>query len=153
MSRSLSFSPIENSDERAWCARLLSSTDPWITLRRGFDACHELLGNAGKERYVIRDGGERVGVLVIDMRGTFSGYIQIICLAPEARGRGIGARAIAWAEERIFRDSRNVFMCVSSFNAAAQRLYERLGFKVVGVLDGLVVDEHDEILLRKRRPF
>ena len=35
---------------------------------------------------------------------------------------------IRWAENRIFRDSPNAFICVSSFNAGARRLYEELGF-------------------------
>jgi len=42
-------------------------------------------------------------------------------------------------------------MCVSSFNANAQRLYARLGYEVVGTLRSYIVVEHDEILLRKTR--
>ena len=49
----------------------------------------------------------------------------------------------------IFRDSPNVFICVSSFNAGARRLYERLGFELVGTLRELHVPGHDELLLRK----
>jgi len=56
---------------------------------------------------------------------------------------------IRWAERRIARDSPNVFICVSSFNLNACRLYERLGFEPVGVLRNLIVSGHDEILLRK----
>ena len=58
---------------------------------------------------------------------------------------------IRWAETRIARDSPNVFICVSSFNPNARRLYERLGFEPVGVLRNLIVSGHDEILLRKTR--
>lgn len=129
----------------------MATHDPWTTLRRDFAACHAVLGNPAKERYVIRDGSQRVGVLVLDMNGPFAGYLQTIGLAPEARGRGIGSRVIQWAEERIFRESPNVFMCVSSFNPDAERLYRRLGYEVVGSLRGFVVDEHDELLLRKTR--
>lgn len=42
-----------------------------------------------------------------------------------------------------------MFMCVSSFNIAARRLYDRLGYQVVGTLHGYIVPEYDEILLRK----
>jgi len=56
---------------------------------------------------------------------------------------------IRWAEDRIFRDSPNVFICVSSFNPGARRLYERLGFEEVGVLRAFAVADHDEVLLRK----
>jgi len=58
---------------------------------------------------------------------------------------------VEWAEARIFRDSPNVFMCVSSFNANAFRLYQRLGYEVVGELRDYLVRGHSEILLRKTR--
>ena len=57
------------------------------------------------------------------MTGAFVGYIQTVCVAPEWRGRGLGAILISFAEERIFRETPIVFMCVSSFNTDAQRLY------------------------------
>ena len=43
----------------------------------------------------------------------------------------------------------NVFICASSFNPAAQRLYERLGYTVVGELTDYIARGHSEILLRK----
>jgi ribosomal protein S18 acetylase RimI-like enzyme len=65
------------------------------------------------------------------------------------RGRGLGTALIAFAERRILRDQPNVFICVSSFNARARRLYERLGYEVVGELKDFVVRGHSEFLLRK----
>jgi [ribosomal protein S18]-alanine N-acetyltransferase len=38
---------------------------------------------------------------------------------------------------------------VSSFNQGARRLYERLGYNVVGELTDYIVEGHSEILLRK----
>lgn len=49
----------------------------------------------------------------------------------------------------ILRESPNVFMCVSSFNQDARRLYQRLGYQVVGELTDYIVRGHSEILLRK----
>jgi [ribosomal protein S18]-alanine N-acetyltransferase len=40
-------------------------------------------------------------------------------------------------------------MCVSSFNHDAQRLYQRLGYQIVGELSDYIVRGHSEILLRK----
>jgi ribosomal protein S18 acetylase RimI-like enzyme len=40
-------------------------------------------------------------------------------------------------------------MCVSSFNEGASRLYQRLGYHVVGELRDYLVRGHSEILLRK----
>jgi ribosomal protein S18 acetylase RimI-like enzyme len=56
---------------------------------------------------------------------------------------------VAFAEQRILKASPNVFMCVSSFNHDARRLYERLGYRVVGELTDYLVHGHSEILLRK----
>lgn len=58
---------------------------------------------------------------------------------------------IAWAEERIFRQSPNVFLCVSSFNERAQRFYGRLGYERVGELPDFLTVGHAEIILRKTR--
>ena len=99
----------------------------------------------------MRDTKGITGFVVVDMRGLVAGYIQILCVRPDCRGRGIGSMLIRWAEDRIFRDSPNVFICVSSFNTGARRLYERLGFAPVGVLREFIVAGHDEVLLRKTR--
>ena len=48
-------------------------------------------------------------------------------------------------------DSPDAFNCVSSFNAGARRLYERLGFEPAGELRELIVPGCDELLLRKTR--
>jgi ribosomal-protein-alanine N-acetyltransferase len=147
----LNITPLTSRDDLEWCARVMAENEPWLTLKRDYESCLGVLSNAAKERYVVRANGDRAGLLILDMTGPFQGYIQTIGIAPAARNRGIGTRTLAWAEERIFRDSPNAFICVSSFNPAAQRLYERLGFEKIGVLKGFIVDEHDEWLLRKTR--
>jgi ribosomal-protein-alanine N-acetyltransferase len=147
----VNITPLTARGDLEWCARVMASNEPWITLRRDYDACVAVLSNASKERYVVRADGQRAGLLILDMNGPFPGYVQTIGVTPEARSRGIGTKTLEWAEERIFRDSPNVFICVSSFNPGAQRLYERLGFEKIGVLKHFIVDEHDEWLLRKTR--
>jgi len=54
-----------------------------------------------------------------------------------------------FAEERIFRESPNVFLCVSSFNPRAKALYERLGYEAVGELNDYIVRGHSEHIFRK----
>ena len=147
----LEYLPLASAADLDWCARLMSGSEPWLTLGRGYDASLVVLNNPAKERYLVRHDGTTVGFLILDMTGPFRGYIQTICMAPEARGRGLGSRVMQWAEARIFRDSPNVFMCVSSFNEDARRLYARLGFEVVGTLRDYVVAGYDELLLRKTR--
>ena len=135
----------------AECARLMAESEPWITLGRSFEMSLRNLQDPGKEVYVLDEAGRILGFVVIDMRGPFPGYLQTVCVRPAARGGGRGTQLIAWAEERIFRDSPNVFLCVSTFNPGARRLYERLGYTVVGELSDYLVSRHGETLLRKAR--
>lgn len=137
------------SGDHQWVARLMASSEPWLTLGRDYTAAMRLLKNRAKKCFLVRAGGERAGFLVLDLNGPLGGYIQTIGVAPEMRGRGIGTTALRWAERRIFQKHRNVLMCVSAFNRRAQRLYNRRGYEVVGRLRDYVVAGHDEILLRK----
>ena len=140
----------EDADARR-CARLMANAEPWITLGRGYEESLEILSDPGRESYVARLGSEIVGFLILNMQGAFTGYIQTICVAPEHQNRGIGSDLVAFAEKRIWRDSPNVFLCVSDFNDGARRLYERLGYRVVGELTDYVVKGKSEFLLRKTK--
>lgn len=77
------------------------------------------------------------------------GYIQTVCIDPARRGRGLGSKLVEFAEQRILQVSPNIFLCVSSFNQGARRLYEQLGYTVVGELTDYIVRGHSELLLRK----
>lgn len=131
------------------CARLMASSEPWITLRRDYDAALAIFTDPGRESYGAFDGGGLAGFLVLVMHGAFTGYIQSVCVAPARRGQGLGRELMAFAERRILHETPNVFLCVSSFNPGARRLYERLGYEVVGELRDYIVPGHSEILMRK----
>ena len=139
----------DGSADIEWAAGVMASSEPWITLGRGLEASRKILSDATKERSVALFGGRRAGFLILNMGGAIAGYIQTICVAPEFRGAGLGTRLMAFAEERVFRDSPNVFLCVSSFNDGARRLYERLGYQPVGDLTDYLVKGHAELLMRK----
>ncbi len=143
--------PLAGEAEAAECARLMASTDPWITLGRTFETSLAILRDPAREVSVLARGPHILGFVVVNMQGPFIGYIQIVCVRPECQRQGLGTRLVHWAEERIFRASPNVFMCVSSFNRDARRLYERLGYTVVGELKDYIVPGHSELLLRKTR--
>lgn len=128
---------------------MMSESEPWKTLGRDYDASVTTLSDPLKEVYVAVQGENIAGFVILNMQGAFVGYIQTLCVAPKLRGQGTGSILLRFAEERIFRDSPNIFMCVSSFNKNAQRLYERLGYQVVGELADYIVAGHSEILLRK----
>lgn len=139
----------DDDAEAEECARMMSTSEPWLTLGGTFDAALRMIRDPARETYLVHDDAGVSGFIVLDMRGTFAGYIQSICVRQDLRGRGLGSALLRAAERRIFASSPNVFLCVSSFNTGALRLYRRLGYEVVGTLSGFIVREHDEILLRK----
>lgn len=128
---------------------MMAQSDPWVTLGRDYASSLKIMRDPAREVYVALDGDTVLGFVILVMQGAFVGYIQSICVSPEARGRGVGSQLMAFAEEYIFKQSPNVFICVSSFNPDALRLYERLGYQLIGELENYIVDGHSELLLRK----
>lgn len=147
----LSIRPLAGSDEARACADIMAGSEPWITLGRGVGASLRIIEDPSREVYVAAAGDRVAGFLILCLTGAFVGYIQTVAVAAEFRGRGLGSRLVAFAEERIFRQWPNVFICVSDFNPDAKRLYLRLGYEIIGELKDYIVAGHAEILLRKTR--
>ena len=137
--------------EARFCAGFLAASEPWLTLGLTSEQAFQRLTDPTREVYVATVNGQVVGLLILFLDGTLKGYIQTIAVHPDWRSRGIGTHVIEFAEERIFRISPNVFLCVSSFNRRAQKFYERLGYQRVGELTDFVVKGHSEFILRKTR--
>lgn len=131
------------------CAQIMAASEPWITLQRNYADSLKLVTNPWREVYVARAQNEIAGFILLQMEGTFTGYIQTVAVKPEWRNQGLGSRLLAFAEKRIFAEKPNVFLCVSSFNKKARQLYQRLGYRKIGVIKNFIVAGHDEILLRK----
>jgi [ribosomal protein S18]-alanine N-acetyltransferase len=131
------------------CARMMSLTDPWITLEMNYEQCLKAFEGGCKEIYVIEQSGKIAGFVILQICGTFSGYIQTICVDEAHRGKGLGTVLLSFCEERILKFSPNVFICVSSFNSGAIKLYYEFGFKLVGKLENFVKEGFSELLLRK----
>ena len=128
---------------------MMVSTPPWLTLGRSCEDCLAIVRQSDREVYVARDGETVAGFIILSMRGAFPGYIQIICVAERMRGCGVGSQLMKFAEERIFHETPNAFICVSSFNSGARKLYERLGYRVVGDLEDYLVSGYAETFMRK----
>ena len=141
--------PARDDADREACARMMSESDPWVTLGRDFARCLTAVSDPGRELYVARAGDVVAGFILLTMKGQFPGYITSVCVAASARGSGLGTQLVAFAEQRIHRESPNVFLCVSSFNPGARRRYERLGYEFVGTLKDFLVEGYDELLYRK----
>jgi ribosomal-protein-alanine N-acetyltransferase len=148
-SSSIEIRRLEHKEEAHECALLMANSEPWITLRRNYEDSLEIIIDPSREVYLALSDGKIVGFVILVMQGVFVGYIQSVAVSPEWRNKGIGSRLAQFAEERIFAEAPNAFILVSSFNERALRLYQRLGYEIVGELREYIVPGHSEILLRK----
>lgn len=95
-------------------------------------------------------GEETVGLVQLDPtrfaeRGV--GYIPFLYLAPDWRGKGLGAQLIGHAVSFYRpRGRKKLQLSVSRANAPALRFYEKHGFRAVGVTPGA----RDELLLMEK---
>lgn len=80
---------------------------------------------------IILFGNQRAGRLIVSRSEEAIRLIDI-SLLPEYRGRGIGTALIKALFAEADETKRAVRLQVEKTNPQAQRLYERLGFRVVG---------------------
>ena len=147
----LNIRPADQAQDREQAAQLMAATDPWLTLNIGNERALAMMHTPGREHFIAELDGAFAGFLVLNCNGPLAGYLQTVGVTESCRGRGIGSVLVGFAEQRIFRDHANVFLCVSSFNQGAQRLYRRLGYETVGELGNYLVDGQSELLMRKTR--
>lgn len=134
----------------ARCAGMMASVDPWVRLGMDEQACATAFEGQGREVYTFWVESDLAGFVVLQMLGSFKGYVQTLLVAAPYRGRGLSVRILQFCEAHISSISANMFICVSAFNNHAHRIYERYGFERVGTLKDFVKPGFDEILLRKQ---
>lgn len=130
---------------------MMADSEPWIRLERGYEESFEVIVEPSRAVFLACVDEEIVGFVIIEMNGTFKGYIKSICVSPNQRDKGIGSSLMCYAEERIFLETPNVFLLVSSFNTGARNLYQRLGYEEIGEFKDFIVRGHSEILMRKTK--
>ena len=145
----VSIEKTSHTEDLQWCAHQMATNEPWITLQRNYDHSIKLLEDPLSEVYLLRNGEERLGFIMIKLKGAFTGYIQTIVIISTARGKGIGEAAIRYVEALIFQVSPNVFICASSFNSGALNLYQRMGYEVIGEIRDYIIKGHNEVFMRK----
>lgn len=145
----LTISLTKDENDFRLCASIMAGTDPWITLEMDFEQCLKAFEGDFREVYVAKYGDDLAGFVILQVCGTFSGYIQSICMSEKYRGMGSGTRLIEFCEKRIMEFSPNIFICVSVFNKGAAKLYYRMGYKLVGELESFLKEGYTELLLRK----
>ena len=128
---------------------MMADSEPWIRLDRDYEASFEIIVEPSREVFLAWIDEAIVGFVIIEMNGTFKGYIKSICVSPNQRDKGIGSSLMCYAEERIFLETPNVFLLVSSFNTGARNLYQRLGYEEIGEFKDYIVRGHSEMLMRK----
>jgi ribosomal protein S18 acetylase RimI-like enzyme len=138
-----------NPQDFATCTAMMVETDPWITLGMDYEHCLTAFEGSFKEVYVLRKDNQIAGFVILQNQGTFKGYIQTICIDKSHRGMGYGTQILKFCEKLILKYSPNIFICVSSFNHQAIRLYTNFGFELVGELKDFVKEGFTELLLRK----
>lgn len=112
-----------------------------------------LEGIAKKELYVaINDGDRFMGYIWIAQRGAFYDfpYCAGLAVRKEYRGRGVGTALLRHYEKVGFEYSARIFILVSDFNLRARKLYERLGYKQVGMIPDLLKEGIAEYILMKK---
>ena len=104
--------------------------------------------------FVAELDGKVVGFCWFAEKGAFncSGYIQLIGVAPDCKGHGIGKALLTAAESVSFANGREMFLTVSDFNHAARDFYHHMGYEEVGALPGFVLPDVTELICRKRLP-
>ncbi|MDA7946951.1 MAG: GNAT family N-acetyltransferase [Hyphomicrobiaceae bacterium] len=104
----------------------------------------------GRYRLLITANETTAGIVVVTVPWLFGPYLHFLGLLPQFQNSGIGSSVMTWFEAEAGGQFRNLWICVSEFNDRAVRFYERFGYMRVAKLEGLVIDDRSEFLLRKR---
>ena len=142
-----------NPEDAELLASVLSKIEPWKTLNSTADGLKKgfFHQDSSTHTYAVILDDEPVGIISIRYPWLLGPYLGFLGIVPQAQGRGLGKVLMNWLEETAKEHSaRNIFICVSDFNKEAQNFYQSCGYEKVAHLDGLIVDQHAELLLRKR---
>ena len=134
-------------------ATSFAAIDPWA--RYAYQPTRLAAFFSGSEpsapRYALYADGNIAGVVGLKLDWLRGPFLQFLGILPEAQGQGLGSSVLAWIELEARRGGHgNLWVTASDFNVRALDLYRRHGYEETARLDGLVNDEHAEILLRKR---
>lgn len=130
----------------------LAAIDPWRRANYSGSALTSYLTrhDPAANRFAILNDGTLSGVVSVREPWLHGPYLELIGLLPSAQGRGIGSTIMRWFESEAPASASSLWVLCSDFNAGALTFYERHGFHQVTVLDGLIGDDFNEILLRKK---
>ena len=87
------------------------------------------------ELHVAESESGVLGFVAVDRSFFGRAFVRLICVAAEARRRGVGTFLLARVAERT-RDE-DLFTSTNESNVAAQRLFAAVGFEPSGRIEGL----------------
>jgi GNAT superfamily N-acetyltransferase len=98
------------------------------------------------------EAGRPAGLAWYLRQGTLGlgAYLKLMAVLPEVQARGAGTALLRAFEAEAAGGSSHGFLLCSDFNEAAQRFYQRHGWRQVGALPGLVLPDVAELILWKR---
>jgi ribosomal protein S18 acetylase RimI-like enzyme len=138
-------------DDREAVIRLLADSDPWKTLgydRKDWSRIFSPLPQ-GRETFVAESDGRIFGIAIVRQKFLLGDYLELLGVAAGARQQGTGSRLLAHVEALVFARTKNLFACVSDFNAGARAFYRKQGYQEIGPMPNFLVPGSAEILLRK----
>lgn len=115
---------------------------------------------AGQETGALR----RALLVADDHRGDLCGWVagtvldgvaelEFLIVAPEARGRGLGAHLLKmWQGWAAGKGAEQIFLEVRASNLPALRLYERIGFREQGRRRAYYADPVEDAVLMRLSP-
>lgn len=137
--------------DRDAVVQLLGDSDPWKTLGYTSTDWNRIFVPVpqGRESLVALVEGKVAGIALIREKFLLGDYLELLGVAPWARKSGIGGALLSQVERSVFSRTKNLFACVSDFNAPARAFYKKHGFQEIGPMPDFLIPGSAEMLLRK----
>lgn len=138
-------------DDREAVVTLLAESDPWKTLGYTPEDWKRIFSPVPRDReaYVVEADGHVAGIAIVKPQFLLGDYLELLGVAPQARGTGLGTTLLNYIESAVFGRTKNLFACVSDFNSAARKFYKSRGFEEIGPMPNFLIPGSAELLLRK----
>jgi len=144
----------EEDSERV--AQQLSRINPWRALNYSPTKLRNYLISTDpcfRCRVIVTsdmtDNQRIAGLFCVRSPWLLGACLELFAIFPDYQMMGLGTRTLAWLEQRVAADAKNLWILVSSFNEFARAFYCKQGYTEIGKIDDLIQTGFDEILLRK----